>query len=366
GTFKNTGKSNKAQMKITASSSSLLVRSGDTLYTLTSEARSGTVYEGEIPSLPDGRYRIVAGADTSAPFIIGPTVYNMIKDALLNFYGVNRCGDSKSWFHKPCHLQDAVTGGWHDCGDHLKEGATMSYAAAVLGLASAAFSNVDQDHYDADQSKTRITDGIPDILYEAKHGADFILRSYDLAGGDVSKMITSVGGFGNAGYGDDHSYWGPPEIQDLMPPSRGGPPRCPRSEPTTDYLGKYAANLAFVSKGMQKYDAQYSDKCLAAARAIYSFASTKLNSTSTPAYSGATSVNDDIAFGCLALLWATGERKYLDDLCFDKTLGPKAHAEFPKLFQGGWFTNNDPIFSHSSANTHWASTYTHVLWGFYR
>jgi hypothetical protein len=366
GTFRNTGKSNSAQIKIKASNNSLLVTGGDTKYTLTSNVYSGTIYEGEITFLPEGRYRIVAGADTSAPFIIKANVYNMVKDALLKFYGVNRCGDSKSWFHKPCHLQDAVTGGWHDCGDHLKEGATMSYTAAVLGLASAAFSSVDKDRYDADQSKTLTTDGIPDILYEAKHGADFILRSYELAGGDVSKMITSVGGFGNTGCGDDHNWWGPPEYQDLMPSSRGGPPRCPRSEPTTDYLGKYAANLAFVSKGMQRFDEQYSSKCLAAARAIYSFTSTKLNSTSTPAYSGATIVTDDAAFGCLALLWATGERKYLDDLCYDKTLGEKASTDFPKLFQGGLFTNHEPAFSHSAANTDWASVHTHVLWGFYR
>jgi hypothetical protein len=363
GTFKNTGKSDTAQIKIKASNNSLQVSDGDTKYTLTSNVYSGTIYEGEIPSLPEGRYRIVAGADTSAPFIIKANVYNMVKDALLKFYGVNRCGDSKSWFHKPCHLQDAVAGGWHDCGDHLKEGATMSYAAAVLGLASAAFSSIDQDRYDADQSKTITTDGIPDILYEAKHGADFILRSYELAGGDVSKMITSVGG-----YGDDHMFWGPPEYQDLMPSSRGGPPRVPRSEPTTDYLGKYAANLAFVSKGMQRFDAQYSGKCLDVARAIYSFTSTKLNYSNTEAYGGASIVTDDAAFGCLALLWATGERKYLDELCYDKTIGikGKTEAEQPKLFQGGLFTNNDPLFSKMTANTDWTSTQTHVLWGFFR
>jgi hypothetical protein len=342
------------------------VSGGDTKYILQSTEKSGTVYEGELPDLPDGRYRIVAGGDTSAPFIIRYDVYNMVKDALLKFYGVNRCGDSKSWFHPPCHLKDAVTGGWHDCGDHLKEGATMSYTAAVLGLAAAVFSDVDQDLYNADQSKTRTTDGIPDILYEAKHGADFILRSYDLAGGDVSKMITSMGGFGNTGCGDDHMWWGPPELQDLMPASRGGPPRCARSEPTSDYLGKYAANLAFVAKLYKRYDTTYATRCLTAAKMIYDFTKPKLDKTNTAAYNGSTVVNDDVAFGALALLWATGERKYLDDLCFDKTIGVKARTEFSKLFQGGFFTNNDPLFSKTNANTDWASCQTHVLWGFFR
>ena len=179
-------------------------------------------------------------------------------------------------------------------------------------------------------------------------------------------MITSMGGFGNVGCGDDHTWWGRPENQDKMPAMRGGPPRCARSEPTTDYLGKYAANLAFVSKKIRPYDAPYADRCIKAAKAIYEFTKPE-KCTNTSAYNGATIVTDDAAFGCLALLWATGERKYLDDLCYDKTIGVKARiATFPKLFQGGWFTNNDPLFSKTSANTDWASTQTHVLWGFFR
>ncbi len=79
GTFKNTGKSNTAQIKIRASNNSLSVSGGDTRYILTNKEYYGTIYEGEIPSLPDGRYRIVAGADTSAPFIICPSVYNITK-----------------------------------------------------------------------------------------------------------------------------------------------------------------------------------------------------------------------------------------------------------------------------------------------
>jgi len=366
GTLANTGTTSAGQFTIRASNSALLVPGGDTNYILTGAPYKGPVKEGILPTLPEGRYRIVAGADTSAPFVIRHDVYNMVKDALLKFYGVNRCGDSKSWFHAPCHLKDAVTGGWHDCGDHLKEGATMSYSAAVLGLAAATFSDVDQDLYDADQSKTLKTDGIPDVLYEAKHGADFILRSYDLADGDVSKMITSIGGFGNTACGDDHLYWGPPELQDAMPVSRGGAPRCARSEPTTDYLGKYAANLAFVAQKIRLYNGSYADRCLAAAKAIYAFTLPKLDRTNTAAYTGSTSVSDDAAFGALALLWATGERKYLDDLCFDSTLGKMASPGQKALFGGGLFTTSDPVFTHTTANTDWASTHTHVLWGFFK
>ncbi len=364
GSLRSTGKTTSGQLKIKASNNATLVSGGDTRYEMLSEKFSGTIYEGELPDdLPPGKYRIVVKSDTSHSFVIDEKVYSWVRDALLKFYGVNRCGDSQSWFHPPCHLKDEVTGGWHDCGDHLKEGATMSYTAAVLGLAAAAFSDRDADVYSANQGITQITDGIPDLLYEAKHGADFVLQSFDKAEGNVGKMITSMGDFGK-----DHNWWGRPEYHDRMSTERGGPPREARSEPTTDYLGKYCANLAFVSKLMRPYDEKYADRCLEAAIKIYEFTAPRVDRTNTPAYNGETNVSDDAAFGCLALLWATGDRKYLEELCYDKTIGEKAmpEAQYPKLFNGGWFTNYDPVFSHSSANTDWASDQSHVLWGFFK
>lgn len=366
GTLKSTGEETSSQLNIRASNNATLVSGGDTRYTMKSETFSGTIFEGEITDdLAPGEYRIVVGSETSHPFVVDEKLYSWVRDALLKFYGVNRCGDSQSWFHPGCHLKDEVTGGWHDCGDHLKEGATMSYTGAVLGLAAAAFTDRDDDVYSANQGITQITDGIPDMLYEAKHGADFALRSYENANGSVGKMITSMGGFGNEGCGDDHMWWGRPEFQDKMPAARGGPPRCARNEPTTDYLGKYAANLAFVSRLMEPYDAEYAKKCLEAAKAIYDFTLPKLDITNTAAYNGATTANDDAAFGALALLWATGERKYLDDLCYDKTIGTIAN-EMARLFDGGLFAQYNLLFSKAVANTDWGSVQTHVLWGFFR
>jgi len=68
-------------------------------------------------------------------------------------------------------------GGWHDAGDHLKESPSIGYAMAVLGLCAAALKDRDLDHYAKNQSITQITDGIPDVLVEAKVGADFLVNS---------------------------------------------------------------------------------------------------------------------------------------------------------------------------------------------
>ena len=109
------------QLKMTCYYKAQLVSGGAVKYSMQSPSMSGTVFKGLIPDLPEGRYMIKVGSDESAPFMIRADVYSMVKDALLKYYGVARCGNNDSWFHAACHLKDAVPGGWHDAGDHLKE-----------------------------------------------------------------------------------------------------------------------------------------------------------------------------------------------------------------------------------------------------
>jgi hypothetical protein len=362
GTLRSTGKTTSGQLKIKCSNNAQLVSGGDTRYLLNSPVFSGAISEGLIPELSPGTYRIVVGKDTSAKFVVDERLYSWVRDALIKFYGINRCGKSNSWFHKDCHLKDPVLGGWHDCGDHLKEGLTMGYAAAVLGLCAAVFSDRDGDKYSANQGVTSVTDGIPDVLYEAKHGADFILSSYDKAGSQVDKMITSVANFGN-----DHNWWGRPEYQDNMSTVRGGPPREARNEVGANILGDYASCLAFVSKKIKPYDAGYSDRCLKAAKDIYAYAKAHNSEfSSSPAYSGNAITNDKLALAAAALIWATEDKSFLNDLCFDKTIGSKGQPTFPKFsFEGGWFAKKE-LFSHETANSDWASRHMYALWGFFR
>ena len=53
-------------------------------------------------------------------------------------YDGNMCGDEvekKSAFswRGNCHTDDAVPGGFHDCGDHVKFGITAGYSGTTLG-----------------------------------------------------------------------------------------------------------------------------------------------------------------------------------------------------------------------------------------
>lgn len=241
---------------------------GDWKYTMSGTGPSGTIMEGKLPSgLPtETLLRVVVGSDTSGTFVVSDRTYSMVKDAILKFFGVNRSGNSESWFHGPSHLKDPFPGGWYDCGDHLKESMTQSYAFSTLALQAAMYPDRDADSYAYNQKNTTNPDGIPDMLREAKHGADFFLSTYDAANGDVSKMVTSV-----ASFVTDHNWWGRPENADAITPSLGGPPRITRIEVGGNITGRIAAGLAFLSRMYEDYDSAYAAKALDAAKVIYAY-----------------------------------------------------------------------------------------------
>ncbi len=363
GTLTSTGATTSGQLKMTCYYKAMLVSGGAVKYTMQSPSMAGTVYKGLIPDLPEGRYKITVGSDESAPFAIQANVYGMVKDALLKFYGANRCGRNDSWFHPGCHLKDAVTGGWHDAGDHLKIAQTIGHTFAVLGLCAAALKDRDADHYSKNQSLTLITDGIPDVLIEAKVGADYMVNSYDAAGGKVAGMITDLGENGK-----DHGWWGRPEFQDAQVPDRGGPPRLAVSGLGGNTCGSLSAGLAFVGKLYAPYDTAFAAKCVKIAKELYAYGKAHPADYHNPMYSGGGISNDEMAFGALALWWATKEDLYKNDLLYDKTIGKQgAPATYPKGgFAGGWFCAKQAGMFKDGANSDYDNMHSYPLWGLYR
>ena len=64
---------------------------------------SGKIFIGKIPqTVPTNkRLRIKVGDEISSTFIVSDNVYSMVKDASLKFFGIQRSGNSESWFHGP-------------------------------------------------------------------------------------------------------------------------------------------------------------------------------------------------------------------------------------------------------------------------
>ena len=392
-------------------------------YSVKATGPTGDLKYGHIPhGVPlDTRLRIKVGNDISSTFIVSDRLYSMVKAAALKFYGINRSGIAESWFRNgaPSHALDGagpvtegpqdvrgpynaalagtLQGGYYDCGDHLKESHTQMYAFMVMALMAATNPNADEDNYAFNQSITSVKDGIPDMLREAKHGADFVLRSFNRAKGVIDDMALSVGN-----YGSDHGWWGPPENQDGLPigntaeaRDRGGPgTRTVRlGEVGANVGGETAAGLALLGKLYAQYPEykDFADSCIMVAEKMYDFGKAlaqrkftydggktvvhHLDSTGapspiaiqSPAYHGNNEFEDDMALASVALLYATGKKQYADDALRTKNLYQgQEYATGPAFFEGGWFVTHNKGFFKDVKNTGWANSYSYALYGLYK
>ena len=360
----------------------------------------GNIFVGKIPqNVPtDKRLRIKVGDEISSTFIVSDDVYTMAKDATLKFFGIQRSGDSKSWFHGPSHTKDgggkvvvienyksvaaegytskegALQGGWYDAGDHLKESQTQAFAFAALAVMSATNPAKDVDHYAYNQGEFVKTDGVPDVLREAKHGADFFLKAYEFAKGVVDDMPVSVGNFGS-----DHGWWGRPEVQDYVTVTgRGGPTErdVRLGELGANISSEIAAGLAILSKDYAKYDKKFADSCLVVAEKMYAFAKDlaqgktfKNNKTtfSSPAYMGNNEFTDDLALASVALLYATGKKDYADDMIRTTELfASQQIRDGAGFFAGGWFAADASSMLKNAKNTSWANAHSFALYALYK
>ena len=364
----------------------------------------GNIFVGKIPqNVPtEKRLRIKVGDEVSSTFIVSDDVYTMAKDATLKFFGIQRSGNSESWFHGPSHTKDgggiitddansdergftesragSLAGGWYDCGDHLKESQTMAYAFMTLAVMHATNPGKDVDHYDYNQGEFVKTDGVPDVLREAKHGADFFLKAYEFAKGVVDDMPVSVGSFSS-----DHGWWGRPEAQDYLPTDnsptatdRGGPAaRIVRlGELGANISSEIAAGLAILSKDYAKYDKKFADSCLVVAEKMYAFAKDlaqgktfKNNKTfvNTPAHIGNNEFTDDLALASVALLYATGEKDYADDMIRTTELfASQKIRDGAGFFAGGWFATENSGMLKNPKNTSWANAHSYALYALYK
>ncbi len=406
-------KSTKSSWKIVAATDA--ATNNQNRYTVTTDGPEGTVcigYLNEVSGLPENeRLRIKIGNEFSSTFIISSRVYSMVRDATIKFYGINRSGNSESWFHKPSHTKDgggsfvagdaaasgftpepgALQGGWYDCGDHLKESQTQAYAFMVLAVMAGANPDRDDDNYAYNHGETVNTDGIPDILREAKHGADFFLRSYRFADGIIDNMVVSVGNFGA-----DHGWWGRPENQDALPTTvtgRGGPHErdLRLGELGSNISGQIAAGLAILGKDYATYDKSFADSCLLVAKKMYDFAknlklkekglgpgtydggkpyvfNTVADGWSSAAYNGNNESHDDLGIAAVALHYATypdSGMMYLNEAVEADSIG-SAQEPGAGFFRGGWFAWSRDGMRKSHKNTSWANAYTYTLYGFYR
>lgn len=246
------------------------------------------------------------------------------------FYEANWCGpdagNNRIKWRGPCHIEDGkdvgldLTGGFHDCGDHVKFGLPQCASASTLAWAYYEFSDVfiekGQDGY---------------MLNILKHFCDYFIKCfpnkttfyYQLGDGDV-----------------DHQYWGPPELQTYDRPAYYV---ATPENPGSDVAGDAAAALALMYLNYNDRDPEYSQKCLTYAKDLYDFGMKYRGNSKGQSYYLPRTYLDELMWGAIWLYVATNDSKYMEDV--DKLMVEKG------------------IANGNSFNDNWTQCWDYVLTG---
>ena len=270
------------------------------------------------------------GADRVGEGVPLPAASEVLK-AATRFYGAQRSGTLDNWLlaqypehlRVPCFDRDGealregldLSGGWHDAGDNVKFSLTTSWTVYALLKSYEAFPMAHGDFYgSAGGVEGAEPDGIPDVLNEARWGAEWLLKAHL----DSSSLVTQVGD------GADHRNPGTCATMSDLSPVSGGQPRTvwfgpSRDDPTrvkADQLGIAAAALALAGQIFRPYDSAFAAECVARAKQLYATALDRPGSTEEPPgqsfYSDRT-WDDDLLCGGAELHRATKEKSYLDE-----------------------------------------------------
>jgi hypothetical protein len=281
-----------------------------------------------------GRYTIVAGGTASPSIRIGRDIYAGAADTLLYYMREQRSGFNpliKDSVHKydgiivdhPTRNGEyiAVSGGWADASDYLQYVATSANATFVMLMAYRDHPRAFTDKFDAKGLPG--SNGVPDVLDEARHGLDWLMRMYP-GGDDMFNQLADD---------RDHSYWdlpwtdtvnygwGPGKARPVYPCTGKPQGLFKAKNRSTGYAstaGKYTAAFAIAASVFSKRDPAFASKLRERARAAYRLGRIHEGVCQTapgraPYFYEEDDWRDDMELGAATLVDATGERHFLGD-----------------------------------------------------
>jgi hypothetical protein len=287
-----------------------------------------------------GEYVLRVGDAQSLPIRIGFVGgYTRLPAELLEFMRQQRCGFNP-WLNTNCHQLDGRTaygplpdgtpidarGGWHDAGDLLKYLITGANATAQILLAQQLGTH---NHFlwtDAfDARGLPGTNGLPDILDEARWGLDWMLKLHpatnalyhqvaddrDHAGWRLPQNETVDYGWGKGGARVVYFADGKPQgLKQYQSASTG----------VANVAGRYAAAMALASQLWQDHPQHkdFAKQCLKAGLEVYALGRAKEgvqqgNSYSAPYRYEETTWADDMEWGAVELYLATGNDAFIEE-----------------------------------------------------
>lgn len=296
-----------------------------------------------------------------------PAEYEKALWMTTRFYGGQRSGDN-NWLlhnHLPTGVSESLrgtafigdndngydlSGGWHDCGDHVKFGQTEYYSAYLLLKGFAEFPEGYDDYYSYDYQGYKSSgkwsweegahdpNGIPDILDEVKHATDYFIK----CARNSSTFYYQVGDGG-----PDHAKWVTATKMQTLPVAEGGQTRKVYKNPADASMPSFCgASLALMSRLYRKYDPVYADLCLQHALYAYDYAKSHPGTVAADGgfYGANDNWKDDYATMCAELFWATGTASYKNEaLSFSISVSPGQGADIYGKSQWVDYSNNGEL-----------------------
>ncbi|MEN3014347.1 MAG: glycoside hydrolase family 9 protein [Endomicrobiia bacterium] len=275
------------------------------------------IWEGDFSQLTTpGRYKIFIPSlnEESYEFVIAENIYNEVFYKVMRSYYLQRCGieidDKITGFKKgPCHNRPAefhpslnkkgtleVNGGWHDAGDY---GKYLPSAAVTVGQFLLLYEIMPEKFKDKELDIPESGNGIPDLLDEVRYELEWMLKMQDKDGVVYHKATTK----------EFPSLWTPPEKDNDTIYIIGV---------MSHNVGVFAANMAQAARIYKKYDVQFANKCLEAAKKAWSW----LEKNGFVGFKNPSDINtgeypvgqdESARFWAAAELYlTTGEQKYYD------------------------------------------------------
>ena len=244
--------------------------------------------------LPGGYYISINGYK-SVPFRISPDIYKGTADYILRYMRQQRCGYNP-YLADSCHTHDGfivdhpsktgkmidVIGGWHDASDYLQYVTTSANAVYQMLFAWSKSPQVYGDNYNAAGEEG--TNGIPDILDEARWGIEWLLKMNP----DSGEMYNQVAddrdhrgfrlpnkdsaSYGNGLYRPVYFVTGKPQGLSRFKNRTTG---------VSSAAGKYCSAFALGSEVFKKYDPVLADRLALKAKDAYKISLTDLGVTQT-------------------------------------------------------------------------------------
>jgi len=228
-----------------------------------------------------------------------------------------------------------LSGGYHDAGDHVKFGLPQSYTASTLAWSyyefKDAFVDIGEDEH------------MMDIL---KGFSDYLLKSTFI---DKSGKVIAFNFMVGAGM-VDHTYWGPPELQEIEKYER--PATFATAEnPASDQCGNASAALSIMYLILKDTEKEYAEKCLTTAKALYEFGRTNRGLGNSDGFYGSAYDDDELSWAATWLYAATENMDYINHIT--------------SVDSNGLYSGYMKRIINSTSNT-WQNIWVHcwdVVWG---